>query len=186
MLYTAPNKTVAKEAEATAPQKKATPLYKEILFLLLKIVGIALVFMLIFTFMYGLTRNAESAMSPAIKDGDLVMYYRLDKDYVLGDVLLLEFEGKMQARRVVAVAGDSVDITENGLIVNGAIQQESNIYEVTERYADGIEFPIVVGEGQVFVLADAREGATDSRVYGAVNIKDTLGTVMTILRRRSI
>ena len=140
----------------------------------------------IFTFVYGFHYNTDPDMSPAVKDGNLVLYYRCDKSYHSGDLILLTFQGNNQVRRVVAIAGDTVDITEEGLIVNGALQQEPDIYQITERYADGIEFPITLEEGQIFVLGDAREGATDSRVYGAVNVDDTHGTVITILRRRNL
>jgi signal peptidase I len=51
---------------------------------------------------------------------------------------------------------------------------------------DGIEYPITLAVGEVFVLGDARENATDSRVYGAVNEKDTLGTVIAVIRRRNL
>jgi len=155
--------------------------------LALKIVIIAIVFMLIFTFFYGFSRNKDPDMAPAVKDGDLVLFYRLDKDYAIDDLLLLDFHGDRQARRVVAKAGDTVDITEEGrLIINGAIQQEPNINEQTRRYEGGVSFPLTVGQGQVFVLGDARENATDSRIYGPVNTKDTLGTVITIIRRRGL
>ncbi|MBC5648052.1 signal peptidase I [Christensenella tenuis] len=159
---------------------------KDILYLLLKIGLIVLAFVLVFTFLFGVFRNAEAAMVPAIKDGDLVVFYRLDKDYVLSDTVVLEFEGEKQVRRVVATAGDTVDITDQGLMVNGALQQELEIYSSTKQYEEGIRFPITLSEGQVFVLGDARENATDSRIYGAVEIKDTLGKVITILRRRNI
>ena len=162
------------------------PLWKELLYLLGKIAAICFAFLLLFTFLFGLHRNADPDMTPAVKDGDLVVFYRLDKRYIAGDILMLEFEGEKQARRVVATAGDTVDITEAGLIVNGAIQQEPDIYFPTYRYEDGPEFPVTLGEGQVFVLGDRRENATDSRVYGVVEIQDTLGKVMAVLRRRSI
>lgn len=159
---------------------------RDVLLLLLKIVVIVVIFVLIFTGVYGLHRSADAAMNPAIRDGDLVMYYRWDKNYVAGDVLLLEVEGEKRILRVVATAGDMVDITEDGLMINGALQQESDIYEKTERYETGVTFPLTVGEGQVFVLCDARENATDSRIYGAVDANDTLGKVIALLRRRSI
>jgi len=110
----------------------------------------------------------------------------LDKTYAAGDVLLLTSQEQKQVRRVVATAGDTVDITEEGLLVNGALQQEPEIYEETQRYEGGAAFPLTVGEGQVFVLGDARENATDSRIYGAVNVKDTLGKVIAVLRRRNL
>jgi len=165
---------------------QAPALLKDVLSLLLKIAVILAVVLLAFTFMFGLCRYTDASMAPAVKDGDLVLFYRLDKTYAAGDVLLLTFEGQKQVRRVIATAGDTVDITEDGLFINGALQQEPAIYQQTQRYATGTTFPLTVGEGQVFVLGDARENATDSRVYGAVEVKDTLGKVITILRRRDI
>ncbi|WP_242996422.1 signal peptidase I [Lacrimispora amygdalina] len=173
------------------PQEPATympppPLWKEVLLLLGKIAVISLAFLLLFTFLFGLYRNADADMTPAVKDGDLVIFYRLDKRYIAGDVLVLEYQGQKQVRRVVATAGDTVDITEDGLIINGAIQQEPDIYFATHRYEGGPEFPVTLSEGQVFVLGDHRTNATDSRVYGVVEIRDTLGKVMAVFRRRSI
>ena len=159
---------------------------REFTSLLIKIGVIAAVFALLFTFLYGLHCAAEPGMHPAVKDGDLVLYYRLDKHYHPGDLLLLTFQKEKQVRRVIATAGDTVDITEEGLFINGSLQQERGIYERTQRYADGVDFPLTLGKNEVFVLGDARENAADSRVYGPVNIKDTNGTVITILRRRSL
>jgi len=166
---------------------KVTPVWKDLLSLFLKILLIAMVFVLLFTFLYGIVRCEDPSMDPAVKDGDLVLYYRYTKGgYLPQDVIALEYDGKTQVRRVVATAGDTVDITEDGLLINGALQQESEIFQDTERYQEGVEFPLTVPEGQVFVLADSRTGATDSRVYGCVSIDDTLGKVMTVIRRRSI
>ena len=160
--------------------------FRELGSLVLKIAVIVGVAALIFSFVYGFHYNVEPSMNPSVKDGDMVLYYRWDKDYRAGDLLLLTFSGESQVRRVIATAGDTVDITEDGLLINGALQQESGICQKTQRYAEGIDFPLTLGEGEVFVLADAREGATDSRIYGAVSVEDTQGTVITVLRRRSI
>jgi len=164
------------------------PLWKELLFLLIKIASIVLVLVLLCTFVFGLLRYQDPSMSPAIKDGDLVIFYRYTKaGYIAQDVIILEYEGKKQARRVVATAGDRVDITlDGGLVINGALQQESGIFQITERYAEGVSFPLTVPEGYVFVLGDSRVGATDSRIYGCVKIEDTLGKVMTVIKRRGI
>lgn len=164
----------------------APSLLQEFAALILKIAIVGLVLVVLFTFVFGMHRNLDPAMAPAIKDGDLVIFYRLDKDYVFGDTLLLTYEGKPQVRRVVAVAGDTVDIADGHLIINGAIQQEFNIYTPTDRYENNVAFPLTLDQGQVFVLADNRENATDGRVYGPVNTKDTLGKVMALLRRRGI
>lgn len=168
------------------PERKSPSLFAEILFLFAKIGAICLTFVLLFTFMFGFGRNGDSFMNPAIKDGDLVLFYRLDKRYVAQDVLVLKYQGKIQVRRVIALAGDTVDISQEGLMINGAIQQEPGIYVSTNRYEEGVEFPVTLKEGEVFVLGDHRTNAADSRIYGAVDISDTMGKVMGIFRRRNI
>ena len=162
------------------------PLLIESLLLLAKIAAIVIALFLLFTFIFGININNDSAMAPTVSDGDLVVYYRFDKDYLATETVALEFEGTVQVRRVVATAGDTVDITEEGLLVNGALQQEEAISAKTKRYHDGADFPLTLGEGQVFVLGDNRENATDSRVYGAVDVKNTLGKVVSIIKTRDI
>ena len=161
-------------------------LINELIFLLLKISFIVLIFVLLFTFLYGAVRYSDPSMSPAIKDGDLVFFYRYTKKgYLPQDVIVINKIGR-QIRRVIAIEGDIVDITDDGLIINGAIQQEPEIFKITYKYNEGTIFPLTVPQGEVFVLADSRVGAMDSRIYGCVNIKDTLGKVMTVIRRRGI
>lgn len=167
-------------------RQREPSVWRDLLNLGIKVAAIALVFTLVFTFFYGIHRNTDPDMFPMVKDGDLVLFYRLDKDYAIGDLLLLDFQGERQVRRVVAQAGDIVDITGDGLMVNGSLQEEPAIYQETLRYTGGVTFPVTLGEGQVFVLGDARANATDSRVYGPVNTKDTLGTVITAIRRRHL
>ena len=167
--------------------RQVTPLWKDILVLVLKIALIALAFILLFTFLFGAERYQDPSMSPAIKDGDLVIFHRYSKvGYLTQDAVVLEYEGKRHVRRVVATAGDTVDITEEGLIINGALQQETAIYQNTERYENDMVFPLTVPEREIFVLGDARTDAADSRVYGTVEIDDTLGKVIAVIRSRGV
>ena len=173
--------------EKTESPPKSPSVWKDLLLLFIKIASIIMAFVLLFTLVFGVIRYQEPSMAPAIKDGDLVIFHRYTKSgYMPQDAVALMFNGKKQIRRVVATAGDSVDITEDGLVVNGALQQESDIFQKTERYAEGVSFPLTVPEGEIFVLGDSRIGASDSRIYGCVRIEDTLGKVMTVIRRRSI
>ena len=178
---------VASQIEPQKSSVQRSSIWKDLLLLLIKIASIILIFVLLFTLLFGIIRYQDPSMAPAIKDGDLVIFYRYTStDYLPQDVIVLEYEGQLQVRRVVATAGDTVDITGEGLVINGAVQQEPEIFQKTERYQNGVSFPLTVPEGQVFVLGDSRIGATDSRIYGCVKIEDTLGKVMTVIRRRSI
>ena len=121
-------KQVEKEQnnEKQLPRQETT-LGEDIFQLLLKIVLIILAVILVFTFMYGMARINDVSMKPAIKDGDLVMYYRLDKRFVSGDIAVFKKDGRTTTGRAVAVAGDTVDITKDGLMINGATQISQDI-----------------------------------------------------------
>lgn len=175
---------IESEGKTYKESQEYVPLWKDILYIFGKLAGIALCFVLLSLFVFGIYRNRDADMYPAVKDGDLLIYYRLDKDYTVSDCIVLTYDGTAQIRRVIAVAGDTVDITEQGLIINGQVQWETYVYEETQRYTEGVDFPITLKDGQVFVLGDARAGAVDSRIYGAVNVSDTKGKVMLLLRRR--
>ena len=89
--------------------------------------------------------------------------------------------------RVVAGPGDTVEISESErLVVNGNTLIETNIFYNTPEYAGLVEYPLTLGEGQYFVLADHRNGGADSRFFGAVNADEIKGTVITILRRNNL
>ena len=143
--------------------------------MLLKIGFIVLAVFLIFTFLYGIVRINDVSMKPAIKDGDLVIYYRLDKRFISGDVAVFKDDGRT-----------TVDITKNGLKINGAEQISQDIYFDTTQFKDGVDFPVTVGNGQVFILGDNRPQASDSRIYGCIDIKDVKGKVIAIIRSRGI
>lgn len=161
-------------------------LLEDVLFLVLKIVIFISLFAVMFIVVFGVSRCGDNMMSPAVKDGDLAFYYRLQKNYQPSDVVVLEKDGKKQIRRIVAKEGDAVEITENGLKINGYLQQEAEIYTETLPYTEGITFPITVGKGEYFVLGDNRDIAEDSRIYGTVKKEDVKGIVITLLRRRGI
>ena len=89
---------------------------------------------------------------------------------------------------MVAKAGDSVDIPEDGgLIINGSQMIETDIFYSTGRREDGmISYPLTLSVNQVFVLGDYREGAEDSRTFGPVNKAEIKGKVITVLRRSGL
>lgn len=175
------------EQSKAAPQKPSKiSVAKSAVALLIKCLVVLLVMVLVFTFVFGMVRYPDNEMAPSIKVGDLAVFYRLDKRYKASDVVMLKYEGKLQARRVVAVAGDTVDITERGLVINGALQQEKGIFKETLPIKEGAQFPLTLQKGEVFLLGDDRAIATDSRVYGPVLVKDTHGKMMTLLRRRGL
>lgn len=158
----------------------------DLLFLLIKIAILVILLVITFVFIFGISRCSDNSMNPSFKDGDLVFYYRLQKEYNIADVVVVEKDDEVQIRRIIAKAGDKVDITEEGLKINGYLQNETNIYEETLPYVEGISFPIEVPENEYFVLGDSRSNAKDSRIYGTVKKEEIKGGVMTLIRRRGL
>lgn len=141
----------------------------------------------------GLTRMPSADMYPRLDAGDMLLYYRLDKNIRPQDVVVIEKTPpgstvkKLFVCRVVASPGDTVEIGDaERLIVNGKAAIESNIFYRTPRYEGYVQYPLTLGEGEYFVLADSREGGADSRFFGAVTEDEIVGTVITVLRRNNL
>ena len=162
-------------------------------FFALRLILILAVIWVLFFVIVGVAHMPSADMYPRIDMGDFVLFYRLDKDVKAQDIIVLEKEvPSLEGRhlficRVVAVAGDTVEITEdNHLIINGNTVVEPNIFYSTSRYEGYTEYPLTLQEGECFVLADSRNGGTDSRFFGPVTRDEIDGTVITIVRRNNL
>ncbi len=80
-----------------------------------------------------------------------------------GDIVAFKKENALMLKRVIAVGGDVVDISEAGkVLVNGNELNET--YLSTNYTQNGTEtYPLTVPQGEVFVAGDNRAVATDSR-----------------------
>ena len=173
-------------------QEKGVKAYQRLVLKLLVFLGA--LWLLFFVFI-GFMHMPGNDMYPRLDNSDLIMFYRLDKTPKAQDIIVLKKEDPDTAKeqvyvcRVVAVAGDTVEISsDNHLLVNGNIMIETNIFEDTP-IAEGEGFPtypLTLGEGECFVLADARKTGIDSRYFGPVEKDEIVGTVITTLRRNNL
>ena len=162
-------------------------------YFLLRLIILMVLMWVLFFKLIGVIRMPTGDMYPRIDAGDLVMFYRLDTQPSAQDVVAIRrtvptLSGEQtMVLRVVAVAGDTVEVTETGFLkINGNVMDERNIFYPTPRYEDYVEYPLTLKEGECFALADSRNGGTDSRFFGPVNNSEILGTVITIVRRNAL
>ena len=142
---------------------------------------------ILFGYVFGITAMKNDDMMPRISAGDLMLYYRLENNWRAQDVIVLKREGQQYVGRIVAVGGDTVEVTEDAqLIINDSYEAESGIYYSTPRYESEVTYPLELKEGEVFVLCDYREGARDSRYFGPVKESEIKGKVITIIRRSEL
>lgn len=157
----------------------------ETLQLIWRIALIAVVLWYLFTHVFLITQAKGQNMFPAVKDGDLVIAFRMQKEYMKGDVVVIDVNGEMYVGRIGANATDIINLNDSGTItVNGTVQGGEIIYPTYAK--EGLEYPLRVPENNVFILGDYRIAAEDSRDFGPVPFERVLGKVITILRRREL
>lgn len=166
-------------------EKQKSIFFYKLLMLLLKFLIVAIVFFVLLNYVFGISRNQSLNMQPALQDGDLLFYFRIVNNYDADEIIVIHYQGKQMPERVIAVAGDTVDIDKDGLTVNGALVQEAKVYTETYQFEEGVTFPLTVPQGQVFVLGDNRPQATDSRIFGCISIDDIDGKLIGLFRRRN-
>lgn len=152
-----------------------------------------LVVWILFFKIIGITHMPNLDMSPRVDGGDLLIFYRLDKDasfqelVVFEKVIPEETKKSLLVGRVIGAPGDTVDISEsNRPIVNGNMLVEDMIFYDTPKRDERVSYPITLGEDEYFILVDNRKEGLDSRYFGPVKKKELLGTVINVIRRNKL
>lgn len=149
----------------------------------------------IFVFFFRLVGVDGSSMYPTFVDHDYLVLESnfLYRDVKQGDIVVLSVDAFKDrgpiVKRVIATGGQTVDIDFNAGIVyvDGVAMDEPYIFEPTHEsyleYGVGLEYPVTVPEGKVFVMGDNRNNSADSR-YAPVGCADEsciLGKVLLIV-----
>lgn len=106
-----------------------------------------------------------------------------------GEIIVFKFPedpSKDFIKRVVAVGGDTVEIRNKEVYVNGLKQPDEHVVHVDPRVFPS-EFqprdnfgPITVPQGKLFVMGDNRDESNDSRYWGYVDIAAVRGRAILI------
>ncbi|MBR5970179.1 MAG: signal peptidase I [Lachnospiraceae bacterium] len=165
-------------------ERKLTPqLIKEIATWILLTVAAVLAAVTVAMAFFKTVEMSGDSMEPAIVSGQRVFVNRLvyQMSQPERDDVIVFYGGAGRTRtyvkRVVAVGGDTVLITDGVLYVNGEAQDD----KVFDRMRDaGIAAQeITLGSGEYFVLGDNRNNSEDSRSanIGLVRREQVLGRV---------
>ena len=93
------------------------------------------------------------SMAPTLIQGDVVLAVPWG-ELTAGEIACFQMDGKVLVRRLIAKAGDTVSIREDGRVeVNGSALQEDYVADLNPGALD-IELPLTVPEGQWFVMGD--------------------------------
>lgn len=154
--------------------------------LIKKMICIAVAVWALFSFVFGVSIVQGEGMYPRMRDGDVTLWYRLEQNPNIGDIVTFTRDGERQYGRVVAKGGDTVDFTKDGLLLlNGSAQQEEVFFQ-TSKQNRAQAFPITIPENEVFILGDNRAYSVDSRDYGSVSASEIDGKIISLMRRRGL
>ena len=188
-----PEELTVKMTDEAARQKRHKRRMRALRSFLFQLAALALVIYILFFHIVGLSLMPSKDMYPRLDAGDLLLYYRLEKNPKPQDIVVFSKaaddgeEPQQFVCRVVAVPGDTVEVSaEKGLCVNGNTQIETNIFYPTDAYENRGEYPVKLADGEYFVMADRRNGGMDSRYFGPVRQEEIQGVVITILRRNNL
>lgn len=160
---------------------------EEVISFISNLIWMVVLLMVVFGLLFGITPMKSNDMAPRISSGDLMLYYRLEKNLRPQDIVIFEKNGRQYTGRIVAKGGDIVEITEDSqLKINNSTVVESNIFYTTPRYGEEISYPVQLKEEQYFILSDYRIGAKDSRYFGPVERREMKGKVLAVLRRSGL
>lgn len=106
------------------------------------------------------------SMVPTYTSGQpvLIQKWGMPEDLTRGDVVIIHHEDLHRdiVKRIVALPGDTVQITDGILYVNGIPEENTHRLPAMEDPGNATS-PITLGAGEYFVLGDNRNASTDSR-----------------------
>lgn len=119
------------------------------------------------------------SMTETLGDGDIVVAVNRSK-FETGDVIAFYYNNNILVKRVIAYAGDWVDIDEEGNVyVNGEQLNEPYISDKALGECN-IDLPYQVPDGRCFVMGDHRATSIDSRntAVGCVSSDMVVGKIL--------
>ena len=144
------------------------------------------------TFLFGPYKIPTGSMRPVLMEGDRIFVDKISyrfREPRRGDVVVFKYpldRKKDFVKRLVALGGETLEIREGQLYVNG--QRLEKPASIAERFyynrsdwTFGRRGQIInIPEGHLFVLGDNSAQSSDSRNWGFVPRKDVIGRAVVI------
>lgn len=162
-------------------EREKSPL-QELLGMLLYIGVVLVITFLIITFVGQRTHVSGDSMKNTLYHGDQLIVDKITyrfKDPVRYDIIVFPYqyeENTFYIKRIIGLPGETVQIADGDIFINGEVLQESYGREVIQDPGMAAE-PIELGEDEYFVLGDNRNASSDSREpsVGVIHQKDIVG-----------
>ena len=141
----------------------------------------------IFTMVLGKVEVSGDSMLDTLHNGDQLIITGYNYTPTRGDIVIIAknasktelgriYTNKPLVKRIVATEGETVEIKDGYLFVDGVKQEED--YARTLTVDNGFKGKQTVPEGCIFVLGDNRGDSADSRLIGFIPKQYVMGKVL--------
>jgi signal peptidase I len=146
-------------------------------------IGIVLgITFLIITYVGQRTHVSGESMKNTLNNGDQLIVDKITyrfRDPKRFDIIVFPFQYKENTfyiKRIIGLPGETVQIIDGDIYINGEVLEESYGREVIRDPGTAAD-PIVLGDDEYFVLGDNRNESSDSRdpSVGVIHRKDIVG-----------
>lgn len=126
-----------------------------------------------------------SSMTPTIEVGDHILANKLvylTSEPQVGDIVVVDDptgEVDTLVKRVIAVGGQTVDLEDGHVVVDGEIRDEPYTHGLPSE-PQVVEMPYTVPEGEVWLMGDNRTNSKDSRTFGSVPVESVRGKAVAV------
>ena len=149
------------------------------------------IFLIVYLFLMQPHQVNGDSMFPNFHDGEYLLTDKISYKFKTpkrGDVVVFRAPPQAQCpegagcdfiKRVIGLPGDTVEVRNDKVYVNGKELSESYINSgvLTKPGAFTANGPVVVPQGQYMVFGDNRMHSSDSRTWGAVEMGNIVGHV---------
>ncbi len=135
-------------------------------------------------FVVQVTEVRQRSMETTLLQNDRVLVSKVDYRFSSpqpGDIVVFNPTIDTQipyVKRVVAVAGETVELRDGNLWVNGRLRVVAQARGITQAQSPEIRYPYKVPEGHFFAMGDNRQFSQDSRTFGAQPYHRIIGKVL--------
>ncbi|MDH6364166.1 signal peptidase I [Enterococcus sp. PF1-24] len=159
---------------------------KKIIKELLPYIMISVVVIILRVFVFSPTVVDGISMEPTLEDHNYLIGLKNQvTDIERGDIVVFPSIGNPEEsnyiKRVIGVGGDTLEMKDDVLFINGEKQAEpylnqARIEENAKKssYPYTNDFKVEVPENQIFVLGDNRQHSGDSRMFGCITEEEVL------------
>ncbi len=179
---------VAEEVSVKTKSKNSAK--KTVLTYLHDLVYLLAVVLVLFLVFFRVVVVSGPSMNNTLKDGDYllllngVFFNNFKQDEIIVASKDSFRDGEPIVKRIIATEGQTVDIDfENGIVYVDGVALEEPYISTPTCLEEGVQFPLVVETGHVFVMGDNRMNSKDSRSeeIGLIDCREIIGKAVFLI-----